>query len=772
MAMILSYIFGHSKVIVFAFAISCYAMFFSSLYAQSSFVYSVETDSLDLTLQDCVECAGAPLFIFTENNSFLTTKIYIGRINGDSLSLTEFRRDFLPFGFYVKSIVIGNKLFLHAMNYGALPDFWFVLEYDCISQNFELSGFTTLNDILIRQNGATKEYYGINSNISEGVFIYQFFKDSIGFNLNHVKFDPFPGSYSQNVQHLSLLSPNAIVAAASYGNSPDPLGPQGDTSSYYKSYVFEFDTLLNVKKAIAVDSFRIDGIIINGEEVVLYGKSNVYSKSSGNKFDLMVLALDSELNLLWSKIYWGEKFEYRKSGLSFDHVGESISLVYSTTGAFPTSYCDLDSTGNIDFQTAYPFYEPDIYPAENGGLIMATGKHFDDSGQIFSKNIIVKTDSVGQVDWCDNFSSCIQSMAVVPPVEELAFTQEIWDTIRTTSAINLIVNSFDFAIEPFCDIPSPPSPSFTFPTRLCSGDTLYIMGSANALAHATSWHLTGPGVDSTLTDSLSFRYVFTTPGQYTLEQTIWYLGCAYSEAHEVEVLPPLELSIVPEGPACSPPLQLGLQASRPLQQVQWAHGPTEPDINVQNQGWYSATATDGICTATDSLEVAFVDSLMAGAPALSLPADTTACLQDLPFALEVVSPLADSLLLDGIRTATPLPLPAAGTYAVSACIQGCCYPEPFKLETYDCAPRIYMPTAISPNGDGINDELFPQGKNFTTLSLKVFHRWGGLLHSAKGPDARWDARNAPPGTYVWLLEYRSHYDDSTQRMSGEVAVVR
>ncbi|RME10279.1 MAG: gliding motility-associated C-terminal domain-containing protein, partial [Bacteroidetes bacterium] len=303
-----------------------------------------------------------------------------------------------------------------------------------------------------------------------------------------------------------------------------------------------------------------------------------------------------------------------------------------------------------------------------------------------------------------------------------------------------------FQFSSFCTSPPVPAPSFVLPPSLCNFDTIKVQGSANALAHATAWHLSGPGVDSTLADSLGFRYVFTQAGKYTLEQTIWYLGCAYSESHEVEVLPPLELNILPEGPACSPPLQLGLQASRPLQQVQWAHGPTETDINVQNQGWYSASASDGVCTATDSLEVVFVDSLLAGEAPLVLPPDTTVCVQDLPFSLDVSAPLADSLLLDGTVLEPPLPLPEAGTYLVSTCIQGCCYSESFILETYDCAPRIYMPTAISPNGDGINDELFPQGKNFTTLSLKVFHRWGGLVHSAEGPTARWDAHDAPAGT--------------------------
>ncbi len=658
------------------------------------------------------------------------------------------------------------------MNFWIFPNYWLVLEYDCISKDYAFNAFPYLNDLLQWKNGETKGYYGINTDPFNGVTLLKFFQDTIILRANHVYFEKFEGAKPREVQHLAQLTPNTIIAATSHGNDSDPAGIPEDTSTHYSSYILRFDSLLQVQRVISVDSFRIDGVARKGDSLILFGKSNLASKNSGNKFDLMIMALDSQLDVLWAKIFWGEKFEYRKSRLSCTADGKKINLVYSTSGAYPTSYCALNEIGDIVFQTAYSYYEPDIFPSINGGLIMATGKHFDEYGQIFDQSIIVRTDSAGQVHWCANPNSCIQAIAIAPPVKELIFTQQIEDGFYPKDSAVILVDSFVLEIEPFCDISPAPSPSFSLPTQLCTGDTLHVQGSANALAHATAWHLTGPGVDSTLFDSLAFRYVFTQPGTYTLEQTIWYLGCAYSESHEVEVLPPLELSILPEGPACSPPLQLGLQASRPLQQVQWAHGPTEADITVLNQGWYTVTASDGICTTTDSLQVVFIDSLLAGESPLILPPDTTACLQDLPFSLDVQAPLADSLLLNGTRMEPPLPLPQAGTYLISACIQGCCYPESFNLKTYDCAPRIYMPTAISPNGDGINDELFPQGKNFTTLSLKVFHRWGGLLHSAEGPDARWDAHDAPPGTYVWLLEYRSHYDGSTQRMSGEVMVVR
>ena len=477
----------------------------------------------------------------------------------------------------------------------------------------------------------------------------------------------------------------------------------------------------------------------------------------------VLFLLDKEIELIWTK-----HLAYPIGDLPVIGYIEGVGIMFSTylSEHDATIFLLLDLSGEILGQFAFPgrlktfSFKDDLF-----GISINYGQN----GYNWSLHSISPNGLIGE---CEVIPSCVSLSDTI--VESYVFNiQEFNATLFDTSKVAFLVDSGTINLQEGCfnDLMAP-DPDFSLDSKVCIGDTVKVVSNLNNFSDSTSWHLTGPSVDSTLADSLAFRYVFTQPGIYTLEQTIWYLGCAYNESHEVEVLPPLELSILPEGPACSSPLQLGLQASRPLQQVQWAHGPTETNITVQNQGWYTVTASDGICTATDNLQVVFVDSLLAGEAPLVLPPDTMVCVQDLPFSLDVLAPLADSLLLDGIRTAPTLPLPEAGTYLISACIQGCCYSESFNLEVYDCAPRIYMPTAISPNGDGINDELYPQGKNFTTLSLKVFHRWGGLLHSTEGPDARWDAHDAPPGTYVWLLEYRSHYDGSTQRMSGEVEVVR
>ena len=74
---------------------------------------------------------------------------------------------------------------------------------------------------------------------------------------------------------------------------------------------------------------------------------------------------------------------------------------------------------------------------------------------------------------------------------------------------------------------------------------------------------------------------------------------------------------------------------------------------------------------------------------------------------------------------------------------------------------MYIPTAFSPNDDGINDalEVFSHCDwPFEIHSLKVFDRWGGLVYASEGQaETVWDGsvrgQAAASGTYVWVLEY-------------------
>ncbi|MFN8251455.1 MAG: gliding motility-associated C-terminal domain-containing protein [Ferruginibacter sp.] len=71
---------------------------------------------------------------------------------------------------------------------------------------------------------------------------------------------------------------------------------------------------------------------------------------------------------------------------------------------------------------------------------------------------------------------------------------------------------------------------------------------------------------------------------------------------------------------------------------------------------------------------------------------------------------------------------------------------------------IAVPNAFTPNGDGLNDYLYPTNAyKAKDLVFKIFNRFGQLLFSTTNWQYKWDGKfkgqGADPGTYVWMLQY-------------------
>jgi gliding motility-associated-like protein len=71
---------------------------------------------------------------------------------------------------------------------------------------------------------------------------------------------------------------------------------------------------------------------------------------------------------------------------------------------------------------------------------------------------------------------------------------------------------------------------------------------------------------------------------------------------------------------------------------------------------------------------------------------------------------------------------------------------------------IAVPSAFTPNGDGLNDYLYPLNANKAdNLEFRVYNRFGQLVFETKDWTRKWDGRiggqQASAGTYVWTLQY-------------------
>jgi gliding motility-associated-like protein len=94
--------------------------------------------------------------------------------------------------------------------------------------------------------------------------------------------------------------------------------------------------------------------------------------------------------------------------------------------------------------------------------------------------------------------------------------------------------------------------------------------------------------------------------------------------------------------------------------------------------------------------------------------------------------------------------------------------------TRECA--VFIPSAFSPNGDGLNDIFhvkFMDG--YTAYRLTVYGRWGEVVYETNDPLSGWDGKykgvNLPTGNYTWSVIYTSSKNELIKRR-GSLLMIR
>lgn len=90
---------------------------------------------------------------------------------------------------------------------------------------------------------------------------------------------------------------------------------------------------------------------------------------------------------------------------------------------------------------------------------------------------------------------------------------------------------------------------------------------------------------------------------------------------------------------------------------------------------------------------------------------------------------------------------------------------------------IAVPTAFTPNSDGLNDFLYPTNAlKADNLDFKVYNRWGQLVFHSRDWLAKWDGRigGVPqsPGVFVWFLRYTNRDTGKKVFQKGTTTLIR
>ncbi len=102
----------------------------------------------------------------------------------------------------------------------------------------------------------------------------------------------------------------------------------------------------------------------------------------------------------------------------------------------------------------------------------------------------------------------------------------------------------------------------------------------------------------------------------------------------------------------------------------------------------------------------------------------------------------------------------------------------WKLVNVEDAFLVYVPTAFTPDGDGLNEVLNVVGNDIADhdFHFMVFDRWGEKIYDTTDRHAGWDGKMngkvVKNGVYTWLLRAQSVYNGVNHDLQGHVTVVR
>tara|TARA_B110000977_G_scaffold109201_1_gene142059 strand:+ start:645 stop:4394 length:3750 start_codon:yes stop_codon:yes gene_type:complete len=118
------------------------------------------------------------------------------------------------------------------------------------------------------------------------------------------------------------------------------------------------------------------------------------------------------------------------------------------------------------------------------------------------------------------------------------------------------------------------------------------------------------------------------------------------------------------------------------------------------------------------------------------------------------------------------------TYTVTVSDRGCIRSSDVTITVLDviCGPPdLYVPNAFTPNGDGDNDELFVRGNNITSMTLRVYHRWGEKVFEStnqkKGWDGTYKGKECDPAVFVYYLDVEC-LGGETYQDKGNITLIR
>lgn len=122
-----------------------------------------------------------------------------------------------------------------------------------------------------------------------------------------------------------------------------------------------------------------------------------------------------------------------------------------------------------------------------------------------------------------------------------------------------------------------------------------------------------------------------------------------------------------------------------------------------------------------------------------------------------------------------------GEYAIAILNKDLCVIDSTRikldLEILPGCDFIHIPSAFTPNSDGLNDIFhIVSGNAIHSFRLTIYNRWGQQLYTttdkSKGWDGTFNGAAQVSGVYVWTISYKTLTDEKQKQLKGFISLLR
>jgi gliding motility-associated-like protein len=489
--------------------------------------------------------------------------------------------------------------------------------------------------------------------------------------------------------------------------------------------------------------YSIDGINFQSNNIFSSLGNGIYTITAKDSDGLLANIKDTITNISSPLV--------TTSASTADCDGKNATITVNNTGGTAPFQYSLDS---VSFQTN------NVFTNINAGNYLVVVK--DSNGCVTKDSIHVSKYPVPVVFIGNDTGACAGQTILLKAPAGLQYQWQDGSTGSSYTATNTglywvkATNQYNCFTIDSVNIAFKPLPAFSLgnDTSLCEGQVLNIKIYSAPVTASYLWN----------TGNTTTSLIINTSGLYWLK--VSDSGCVSTDSILINYkpLPIVNLgndTILCEGYTVQ--LNAGNNDS-----YLWQDGTATPFYSVSQQGMYHVQVTKNNCVSKDTIHVDYQYK-----PHFTLGADQFICKGQ---SLILDPSVADANLLwqDG-STVKSFTVTKPGFYYLSATNECGSMTDSVLITQGVC--NLYMPTAFTPNGDSRND-IFKAGfgENITNYHLQIYNRFGQLVFETKDKNAGWDGKfkgvNQPVGAYIWMVQYSSTSNKTTQQLKGTMLLIR